>query len=147
MFHSLAGILGALAALLVCTFAIWRGRAPERWAALTILVGWFASPMAAASQVLDPQWGVFWIDVAVLLVFGVLLAAHRRLWLAFACAFQALAVASHWAMFFDYRITMNTYLAGLAAWSLGVLLALLAGAWQAHRARRRDAAHERPIAP
>lgn len=127
MFQSVAGIVSAVLALLVCGFALWRGGPPERWTAAVIILGWFSSPLVEAAQVVAPQWGVFWVDVAGLFAFALLLTLYRRLWMIALTAFQTLAVTSHWAMLIDHRITMNTYLVGLAVWSLGLLLALFVG--------------------
>ena len=128
MFTTAAAIAGMLAAAAICGFALWRGLAADRWGAGVVLAAWIMSPLAQSTQVFTPLWAVFWIDLAVLTGFLILLARYRRLWLASASAFQALAVASHTAMMIDHRVTMNTYLAGLAIWSLAVLAALLTGA-------------------
>lgn len=133
MFSSAPAIIAAIVALAVCGVALWRGGWPERWGAAAILATWFASPLVQTSEILDPEWGVFWLDVAALAAFLVLLLASRRGWLAVASAAQLMAVSSHLAMLIDRRITMNTYLIGLAIWSLIILLALAIGTWRAHR--------------
>lgn len=147
MFHTPAGIISALLAALVCGFALWKGGRAERLTAVAVLIGWFSTPFVQEhARFLDPQWGMFWVDVALLVFLSAMLAVYRKVWLACATGFELLMVASHWAMLIDHRIDMNSYLAGLGVWSFALLAALLIGTLQA-RARRRSAAHDPGTAP
>lgn len=137
MFETTAAVVGLGMAIVACGLAFWRGLWPERCAAAVILVGWVLSALVQSSQTFSPEWGVFWVDLVVLILFLVLLGRSSRLWLAPASAFQLLAVASHLAMLIDHRIAMNTYLMALAIWSLFILAALLVGALTARSDRRR----------
>jgi hypothetical protein len=139
-------IISALIALLVCTFAFWKGERPERLTAAAVLLGWFSTPLVQDAQVMDPEWGMFWIDVALLIFLCVMVALYRRLWLACAIACELLLVASHLAMLIDRRINMNSYLAGMAVWSFALLLALLLGTLRAN-ARRGSARREAGTPP
>lgn len=143
MFETTAALIGVILAVVACALALWRGLWPERGAAVVILAGWLISAQVQSSQTLDPEWAVFWVDLAVLTFFVGLLARSGRLWLAAASAFQLLAVGSHLAMLIDHRVTMNTYLMALSIWSLAILAALLVGALTARRGGRHDA----PVPP
>jgi hypothetical protein len=146
MFETTAALIGVVLAVAACALALWRGRWPERGAAVVILTGWLISAGVQSSQHLDPEWGLFWVDLVVLAIFICLLARSGRVWLAVAGAFQLLAVGSHLAMLIDHRVTMNTYLMALSIWSLAILAALLVGALTA-RPFRRVSRDDAPLPP
>lgn len=150
MFETSLTQTAAAIAFFVCAIALWRGLWPERAAAVVIMIGWMASDVVQVIQTVDPEWGIFWVDVVVLAIFLTLLMRSGRLWLAAASAFQLLAVASHVAMLIDHRIVMNTYLIALTIWSFAIIAALLVGALTARPSRRRreaGPADDVPVSP
>ncbi len=133
MFQSISTAVGITAAFAACGTALFRGGAPERAAGARYCLAWLVSPHVQVADPQEPEWGVLAVDVAVALGFLAILSWRPRLWLAAALAFQLLAVATHVAMLVDRRITMNTYLIGLAMWSIGALIAIFVGAITARK--------------
>lgn len=122
--------------LLVSGFALWRGGRPERWVALANLLAWILTPLAYRNDLIDPQWGVFLVDVGFLVLLAGLAMTTDRNWLLFAAAFQLLAVMTHIAIAVDRGVRTLAYFRGLVIWSYLVLGALAVGAWMFRRHRR-----------
>lgn len=125
-----------LSMLLVSGFALWRGGRPERWVAVANVLAWILTPLAYRNNLIDPQWGVFLVDVAFLVLLAALAMTTDRNWLLFAAAFQLLAVMTHIAIAVDRGVRTLAYFRGLVIWSYLVLGALAAGAWMFRRDRR-----------
>jgi len=125
-----------LSMLLVSGFALWRGGRPERWVAVANVLAWILTPLAYRNDLIDPQWGVFLVDVAFLVLLAVLAMTTDRNWLLFAAAFQLLAVMTHIAIAVDRGVRTLAYFRGLVIWSYLVLGALAVGAWMFRRDRR-----------
>lgn len=132
-----------LSMLLVSGFALWRGGRPERWVAVANVLAWILTPLAYRTDLIDPQWGVFLVDVAFLVLLAALAMTTDRNWLLFAAAFQLLAVMTHIAIAVDRGVRTLAYFRGLVIWSYLVLGALAVGAWMFRRDRR-AAAPPRP---
>ncbi|MDP3854577.1 hypothetical protein [Phenylobacterium sp.] len=115
---------------LVCGFAFWRGRRPEWIAAGACILAWALTPLAQNSRNwFDPQWGVFAVDLALLMVLAWLALTTDRTWLLFASAFQLLAVIIHLAILVDPSVTPMPYRQGLVIWSYLVIASLGVGVW------------------
>lgn len=125
-----------LSMLLVSGFALWRGGRPERWVAVANLLAWILTPLAYRNDLIDPQWGVFLVDVGFLTLLAGLAMTTDRNWLLFAAAFQLLAVMTHIAIAVDRGVRTLAYFRGLVIWSYLVLGALAVGAWMFRRDRR-----------
>lgn len=136
MYETLAALIAAAVAIIVCLFAIIRGGTAERWSGFVVITAWLASPLVQVADVHNPEWLVLVIDAVVATAFVLLLWRTKKLWLVVAAAFQLLTVASHTAMLIDLRITMNTYLMALGIWGVGVVGALLIGTILHLRAKR-----------
>jgi hypothetical protein len=128
-----------LSMLLVSGFALWRGGRPERWVAVANVLAWILTPLAYRNDLIDPQWGVFLVDVAFLVLLAALAMTTDRNWLLFAAAFQLLAVMTHIAIAVDRGVRTLAYFRGLVIWSYLVLGALAVGAWMFRRDPRRPA--------
>lgn len=129
---------GFLAAVVL--FGLWRGDRLVRAAALTlgaagagVVVAWYAGPPSRA-----------WIPglEAALLAGLATLAVRRRPppWLVLAGAAQLAVVASYAARALDPHIGRLAFLTAANTWSTLAQAAVLWGAWEAHRARRTEAA-------
>ena len=136
MYETLAALIAAVIAIIVCVFAIIKGGTAERWSGFVVIAAWLASPWVQVADVHNPEWFILIIDAVVAIVFVLLLWRTKKLWLVVAAAFQLLTVASHTAMLIDLRITMNTYLMALGIWGVGVLGALLTGTMLHLRSKR-----------
>ncbi len=122
--------------LLVSGFALWRGGRPERIIAIANLAAWILTPLTYRTNLLDPQWGVFAVDLMFLAILVWFAVTTDRTWLLFAAAFQLLAVITHIAIAVDPGVRTLAYFRGLVIWSYLVLGALAVGAWNRRRERR-----------
>jgi hypothetical protein len=138
MFDTLWSQIGAIFVVAICLFAFWKGDEPERLAAGAYVLGWFASLLAQGDgKVFQVQWGVFAIDVVMLVVLAALVWKSRRVWPVWAAACQLLVVTSHVLSIFDVRPSVSAFLTVVNLAGYGVLVALAVGtfwAWQERRA-------------
>lgn len=131
-----AQIGGLILTILVCGAAIWKGAHTERLAAISIVVASILTPLVQNwTDWTSPQWNILIIDAANLGVFLYLLVRTHRVWLLFGCAFQLLAVVSHFGMVIDPRIMSRAYISTLYVMFYGLMAALAVGIWEG---RRRD---------
>jgi hypothetical protein len=132
-----AQIGGLILNILVCGAAIWRGAHTERVAAISIVVAAILTPLVQNwTDWTSPQWNILIIDAANLGVFLYLLVRTYRVWLLFGCAFQLLAVLSHFGMVIDPSIMSWAYISTLYLMFYGLMIALAFGIWEG---RWRDA--------
>lgn len=138
MFDTLASQIGAIFMVAVCAFAFLKGDEPERVAAGAFVLAWFASLLAQDDGNLNQvQWGVFAIDVVMLMVLGALSWKSRRVWPVWATACQLLVVTSHIMSVVDVRPAIANFIWVINLAGYGVLVALAIGtfwAWQERRA-------------
>lgn len=118
-----------VAALLgVSAYALWRGGRVERIVAVANVVAWCASMLVQnRHNWVDPQWGVFAVDVAFLGVLLWFVVRSERIWILPAAAFQLLAVITHAGILADKGVRALAYLVALSAWSYLVLITLAVG--------------------
>ena len=138
MFDTLASQIGAIFMVAVCAFAFLKGDEPERVAAGAFVLAWFASLLAQDDNNINQvQWGVFAIDLVMLLVLGALTWKSRRVWTVWAAACQLIVVTSHIMAMIDIRPAWAAFLTVINLAGYGVLVALAVGtfwAWQERRA-------------
>lgn len=136
--ETLFGQIGAVFMVATCAFALLKGDEPERIGGSVFALAWFASLLIQGDgDLYDLQWGIFYLDLALLAVFAGLTWKSRRAWPVWACAFQLLAVTGHIMNLTDLRPSMNAFytVTNLAAY--GVMVSLAVGtfwAWQDRRA-------------
>jgi hypothetical protein len=122
-------LLGLLATIVICGWAIWRGSSPVRHAAAAIVAAFIATPLVQNwHNWTDPQWGIFWVDFALFAYLLVLDLRHRAWWCRVAVACQLLTVLSHISMALNPAILARAYasttyllyfgLLGAVAWGL-----------------------------
>lgn len=137
MFDTLPAQIGAALMILVGMFAFLKGDEPERIGAGAYLLAWFASLLVQKDgQLFDIQWGMFAIDIVVLLVFGAMVWRSRRSWPVWACALQLLAVMSHIMIMVDLRTPVASFYTVLNLASFGILIAIAVGTFWAWMERR-----------
>ncbi|CAN5128514.1 hypothetical protein BH10PSE2_BH10PSE2_11440 [soil metagenome] len=138
MFDTHAAQIGAFVVVAVCLFAFWKGDQAERIAAGAYILGWFASLLAQGDIYRYPiQWGVFSIDLVMLVVLVALVWKAHRAWPTWAAACQLLVVMSHVVGLIDLRPTANNFVWVINLAGYGVLIAIAVGtfwSWQERRA-------------
>ena len=138
MFDTLPAQIGAVLMIAVGVFAFLKGDQPEKVGAGAYVLAWFASLLIQEDgQLYRIQWGMFAIDLAVLVVFGALVWKSKRSWPVWAAALQLLAVMSHVLVMIDLRTPMASFYTVLNISSYGILLSIAVGsfwAWQERRA-------------
>jgi hypothetical protein len=138
VFETIAGYVGAGFMVIVGLFALLKGGEPERIGAGAYLFAWFASLMAQTSgDYFGVQWGVFAIDVVLLIVFGAMVWKAPRSWPVWACALQLLAVTSHVMIIANLRTPISAFYTVVNMTGYGIMLAIAIGtfwAWQERRA-------------
>ena len=136
MLNTLPGQIGALAILVICGAAMWKGDRLEQWGAGICFMAWLATILIQddASSTLE-RFFLMGVDVAVLAALGFLAWKAERSWPVWAAACQAITVAVHLATLVDFRIPKFAYISALVLASYGVLIALAIGTWMAWRER------------
>jgi hypothetical protein len=128
MFQSLTSQLGALAMVLVCGFAMMRGRWPERVSASTLAVNWVGcEAFEDWSKAATVQPTIFGIDVAYDLLLLALALTTQRIWIVCAFTFQSLIVLIHILSVFDPILDRLEFFQAYYILSYGVLVALAFG--------------------
>ncbi len=130
MFSSTPERVWAVAMFAVFAFALWRGGRTERVVAVANIAAWIATILVQnRHNWLDPQWGMFTVDVAFLLLLLWCVVTSNRLWILPAAAFQLLAVVTHGAILADDGVRAWTYMTALILWSYLVLITLAVGTY------------------
>lgn len=126
--------------LIVSTYAWWRGGRVERAVAVANVIAWVATiAVQNRTNWVDPQWGMFTVDVLFLGVLLVLVVRTDRFWIMPAAAFQLLGVVTHAAIIADDGVRARAYITALILWSYLVLITLAVGShlhWRAMMRRR-----------
>lgn len=123
---------------LACGYALWRGRLPERVAAVAFLLAWLASYLVHTRDFTQPQFGMFWVDAILMVILVSLALLSGRRWLMVACACHLLTLGDHFAMMIDQRILSLAYLRVMVVWGYAALLAMVLGTYfEAEPERRR----------
>ena len=140
MFSSTPERVWAVVMFAVSAFALWRGGRTERVVAVANIAAWLVTIVVQnRHNWLDPQWGVFSVDVAFLVLLLWCVVRSNRLWILPAAAFQLLAVVTHAAILADDGVRAWTYMTALILWSYLVLITLGIGTytyWRGTSARR-----------
>jgi hypothetical protein len=119
----------AVAMFAVSAYAWWRGGWVERAVAVTNVIAWIATIIVQnRTNWVDPQWGMFIVDVLFLVVLLLLVVRSDRLWIMPAAAFQLLGVVTHAAIIADPGVRARAYITALILWSYLVLITFAVGA-------------------
>lgn len=120
-------------------YALTRGGAPEKWAAVAYISAYGATLIFAAhkhnafSQI---EWGVFATDLGLAVALGVLAVQANRMWTIWAVSFQLVGVMTHLVKLAMPEILAPAYALTLMAWSYA-MIPLLFCATIRHRQRLR----------
>lgn len=127
------------ALMIVCALAFWRGRDEERMAAVGMLANWSLSRILFKTHSEGLQSGIFFVDLALLVVYLWLALRSPRYWPLFAAGFQLLAIITHLGRILDPRVSGWAYLTAEIIWSYLVLFAIGYGSVTAPQAYARIA--------
>ena len=123
---------------LVAAYAQWRGGAPERIAAICMVIAMIATFWAGLSNpsYRGVQWDMLLIDFGLLLPLLILAGAADRFWPIWLAAFQLVAVAAHGVTAFNPEILPVAYwwIVGKIAYPMVAILAI--GTRRHHRRAR-----------
>lgn len=120
-----------------CGYALWRGGAPERIAAGSMLAATIASAVFRSDidgRFIELEIGLFLVDA---ILFAILLAVMLRAdrgWPILICALHLCTVGAHGVKFIDSEMIRVTYVVMVTAWSWPMVIALGIGTWR-HRRR------------
>jgi hypothetical protein len=125
----------------IVAYAFWRGGKWERLGALTLLAGSILTLIAvsaASRRFADVETGILLVDAAVLAAFLAIALRSDRYWPLWTAALQLIGLLGHFAKLADLEMPRNGYGFLQAFWSYPMMLTILVGTWNQHRARRRD---------
>lgn len=112
----------------VSAYAWWRGGWVERVVAVANVLAWIATiAVQNRTNWVDPQWGMFAVDVLFLALLLALVVRSTSTWIMPAAAFQLLAVVTHAAIIADEGVRARAYITALILWSYLVLISLAVG--------------------
>jgi len=138
VFATIYSQLVLAAAVLVVSFAFWKGDEPERLGAAAyamVFLGTLVTPNRGNLSI--PQWSLMAMDIVLLVVFLGLALHSRRSWLVWASAFQALIVTGHVLVAANLRPPADAFATVINMSNYGLLIAMAVGtfwAWQERRA-------------
>lgn len=140
VFETIYSQVGLAVAVLVVSFAFFKGDEPERVGAAAYALAFLAITMVKGSTSLSlPRWGVMGIEIVLMTVFIGLAWSSRRAWPVWAASFQALVVTGYVLVAANLRPPHNAVAAVINMSNYGLLLAVAVGtfwAWQERRAAR-----------
>lgn len=121
----------------VCIYALWRGGAPERIAAASMLAATVASAIFRSeveTRFMGVEVGLFIIDTLLLIVLSAIMLRADRGWPILVCALHLCTVGAHAVKFLDPTMVRVTYVVMGVAWSWPMVIGLGVGTWR-HRKR------------
>lgn len=131
-------LLFLIALAFVCVYALWKGGPDERRAAIVMILAWAASDMASHT---DAHWkaleiGVMAVDAATFLAFLGIAHRSRKFWPLWASAAQLVGTMTHLAVMSQGTVIVEVYATAQPFWAFPVMIAVLVGTINEHRARR-----------
>lgn len=122
--------------LLVCGYAFWRGRRPERLAAAACLLATIATVFVIPPVELRydaPDLALLAIDLAMLAAFTAIALNSDRFWPLWVAGLQLTMTMSHLMRAINPDLISKVYAAASVLWSYPILLIILIGTWRTHR--------------
>ena len=126
--------------LLVCGYALWRGRSDERIVAVVCLGATLASRLAFSPlsvRYTSIEGGLLLIDIAVLASFVFVAIRSTRFWPLWVAGLQLTTSMAHLMKAIDPQLLPLAYGAAIALWSYPILVILAIGTWRGHRRSER----------
>ena len=128
------GALWFLTCLYAWAYGGWEGR----WLSTMLVLAAVISPFAQfhhSKNWIEPQYGVFAIDLALLI--GMTTVAYRtdRYWPLWMLAFHLLSVLTHVVVMLDQQVFARAYQSAAAFWSIPIQLIMALGVMLNRRAK------------
>lgn len=122
--------------LIVCVFALVRGRTDERVAAgaclvATLVTHFILGPLKLHYDSIEP--GLAAIDAGMLAVFVGLALRSSRFWPLWVAGLQLTMSMAHVFKAVDFSLLPRAYAAAAVFWSYPILLIILVGTWRTSR--------------
>jgi hypothetical protein len=122
--------------VLICAFALWRGRRDERLVALACIAASVASLLVLSTWAVrysHVEFGLLFVDLATLGVFTAVALNSHRFWPLWVAGLQLTTSMAHVLKALDLDLLPYAYGAAARFWSYPILIILFIGAWRAHR--------------
>ncbi|MFN6981108.1 MAG: hypothetical protein ACK4NU_04200 [Brevundimonas sp.] len=136
MVNMLYAQIGAIFVVTICLFAFLKGDNPERAGAAAYIVGWFSSLILQQQSPQYSLYGVFILDVLMLVILCAISWRSRRSWPIWAAALQLLAVTSHVMILTNTKTPIASLYTILNLTGYGVLICIGVGAFWAWQERK-----------
>ncbi len=114
-----------LAASLLLAFSL--GGRDERWAASITVLAAMLSPLAQSEQFIRPEFGIFAIDIFLLVMLLQLALSSDRYWPLFATAFHGNAILIHIGRLYFDGIVSEIYADLAVFWAFPIQLTIILG--------------------
>ncbi len=127
--------------LLICGYALLRGRGDERIAAGVCLLASLATRFAISPlsvRYSGVETGLLVVDGLVLAMFIVLALRSERFWPLWVAGLQLTSSMAHLMKLVEIDLVPRVYGAAAVFWSYPILIILAVGTWRGHRRRMRD---------
>lgn len=130
-------LIFAAAFTFAALFALVRGGAPERWAAALYTAAYavtIALALFKSSSFQTIEWGIFAVDIALMVSLVILALIANRYWTLWAASLQVVGILAHLAKLMVPEILAPAYAATLLIWSYAAVPLLITGTIR-HRKR------------
>ena len=128
---------------LVCAYAFYRGQTEARIAASICVVASIAS-IIVASPLATPyskiEYGIFVVDVAVLIGFTAIALRSDRFWPLWLAGLQLTTIIAHLFKVIDLDLIPKVYAAASRFWVYPIFLIIVIGTWRSHQRSRQERA-------
>lgn len=126
--HTLRQQIGMVFMVGVVIYAFLKGEQPERTGGLVMLAAWIITPFTQGLQTPNGlQFGIFVIDVMLLIFLVTMALQSKRFWPLWAAAFHLLGVLMHLAITIDPSVRTKAYITGSVICGYLTVLTLVAG--------------------
>jgi hypothetical protein len=122
--------------VLICAYALWRGRKDERIAAATCLLASLVQVLVVSPAVhrySGVEFGVMFVDLGVLGVFVAIALQSSRFWPLWVAGLQLTTILGHLLKAVQLSLLPLAYAGALRFWSYPILLILAIGTWRTHQ--------------
>ena len=113
---------------------LWKGRTPERIAAIAFLLAMSVTPLVDHLQVGGVRWGVGSLALGLFVTLTWLSLVANRWWLLAAAGIQLLSIATYLAAMFDPEVQVWASVSFRIVVWVELMLIGLFGVWEAQRA-------------